>query len=78
MDKYVLNADQIVDRKIDTPDVMLANLGELFCEKGKEYGHTYLQFGRVAQSLFPKGLSLNSESDFRRFALFVMNISGRR
>lgn len=49
----------------------LADLGTLYAERNKLYKNNYKFFGDVLIGLFPTGLTLTSEADFGRFALFV-------
>lgn len=47
-------------------------LGELFLKRNKTYGAAYKFFGKTLLGMFPDGLSLKTEEDFNRFALFVL------
>lgn len=51
---------------------ILHDKAELFEKKGEEYGHTYKQFGMILGALFPRGITLNTTSQFNRFALISM------
>jgi len=52
------------------PDFLRA-LGELYEERNKLYGDNYRLVGPRLKALFPRGLNLETESDFVRFALFI-------
>lgn len=51
---------------------ILANSTETFNTKSKEYGNTYKVAGKTLHSMFPNGLTLETEDDFIRFSNFVM------
>ena len=55
-----------------TAGQILKEKAELFEKKGEEYGHTYKQFGMILGALFPRGITLNTTSQFNRFALISM------
>ncbi len=58
--------------KKTVPEI-LKEKAELFEEKGKEYGHSYLQYGEVMMSLFPKGLpNIETAKDWNKFGIFNM------
>jgi hypothetical protein len=65
-----MNAE--LNKRLDTPDRRLANLGDLFRDRNAMYGDSYLQFGPVIKAMFPDGLVLRSAEDWNRFALFFM------
>ena len=49
---------------------ILTRLAELNKRKNDEYGCAYLRHGEAMMELFPRGLYLNTASDFARFAVF--------
>ena len=49
----------------------LKDLGKIYEERNAVYGDNYLHFGQVMMGMFPRGLTLETEDDFNRFALFV-------
>ena len=49
----------------------LRDLGELYEERNKMYKNNYLNFGKQLVALFPDGLTLRTEEEFNRFALFM-------
>lgn len=49
----------------------LTDLGALYKERNKLYGNNYKNIGKAFTAMFPKGVKLNTESDFNRFAIFV-------
>jgi hypothetical protein len=52
----------------------LHQLAALFEERDKQYGAAYLDVGKVWIALFPNGLTLKTERDFRRACLLMMLI----
>lgn len=52
----------------------LAALGMLYLERNKLYKDNYKHFGKVLAGLFPAGISLKTEEEFNRFALFLQII----
>jgi hypothetical protein len=58
-----MNASDILERNKET-----------FTEKGKEYGHSYKDFGKTIMSLFPNGIMLNDEDDVNKFSVFFMMV----
>lgn len=57
---------------VDDVPVLLHNLASLFEEKNKQYANAFMENGAIFALLFPKGIELKSEEDFRRFCLFMM------
>lgn len=52
---------------------ILKEKAKLFEEKGKEYGHSYLQYGDVMLALFPKGLpKIETKKEWNKFGIFNM------
>lgn len=49
----------------------LAALGKLFEERNALYKDNYKNFGRTLMGLFPNGITLTTEEQFNRFALFL-------
>ena len=43
---------------------------KVYDERNKEYGDAFIIVGKVMNSIFPNGVNLESEEDFRRFHLF--------
>jgi hypothetical protein len=50
---------------------MLETLGSIFASRNKEYGDDYHHFGKTMLGFFPRGVTLKTEKDFGRFALFT-------
>lgn len=50
---------------------ILAAAGEAFAEKNNLYGGNYKHFGQTMVSLFPQGLTLETEADWNRLGVFV-------
>lgn len=50
----------------------LKRLGALFEDRNKTYGAAYKYFGKTLAGMFPNGLTLKTEEDFNRFAIFVL------
>src|SRR5215207_6556511 len=57
--------------KFESVSDRLINLADLYDERNKLYGNNYKLVGPRLKALFPKGLNLETESDFVRFALFI-------
>src|SRR5215207_10454846 len=55
----------------DSVSNRLINLADLYDERNRVYGDNYRHVGPRLKALFPKGLNLETESDFVRFALFI-------
>ncbi len=55
---------------IKKPPEALADLGAIYKERNAVYGDTYKQFGKVMRGFFPSPLTLESEEDWNRMALF--------
>lgn len=55
-----------------TPAGILSESADLFRQRNKEYGSSYKEFGSVMVAFFPDGLTLKTENDFARFAIFNM------
>jgi len=53
-----------------TEVIMEAN--DLFAERDKQYGNAFEKSGSILQTLFPEGVTLKTESDFRRYNLLGM------
>lgn len=49
----------------------LNDLGSLFEERNILYKSNYLNFGKTLVGLLPDGITLKTEEDFNRFALFM-------
>lgn len=52
----------------------LAALGALYLERNKLYKDNYKQMGRILCGMFPEGITLKTEDDFNRFALFLQGV----
>ncbi len=48
----------------------LAALGSLNRERGKVYGDDYKHIGDMLMAVFPRGLTLSTPEEFRRFSMF--------
>jgi hypothetical protein len=55
--------------KMSVPD-RLAKLAEIYRSRNAVYGDTYKRFGKVMMALFPEPLTLSTEEDWNRMALF--------
>lgn len=55
--------------KVSVPD-RLTKLGDIYRERNAIYGDTYRNFGKVMMGFFPKGLSLSTEEQWNKVALF--------
>ncbi len=53
-------------------DEILKKCAEIYNEKGKEYGHTYEDFGKIVMAYFPDGLSIKTEKEANKFGVFFM------
>lgn len=49
----------------------LSDLGTLFEERNALYKDNYKHFGKTLVGLFPNGITLKSEEEFNRFAIFL-------
>jgi hypothetical protein len=52
----------------------LREKADLFDLKGKEYGHSYLQFGKIMKEIFPGGCTVFTEDDWNKFGAFFMSV----
>ncbi len=52
------------------PDA-LRDLGDIFRDRNAVYGNSFLQFGSVFMALFPKGLTIDNETDANRLAVLL-------
>ena len=52
----------------DAADV-LRELADLFTKKNQGYGPTYHSQGKFMQALFPNGIELKTDDEFKRFAV---------
>tara|TARA_R100000742_G_C4259604_1_gene77409 strand:+ start:427 stop:732 length:306 start_codon:yes stop_codon:yes gene_type:complete len=60
------------------PEDCIKNLKQAlktFEERGKSYGDSYNQVGKVMAVLFPNGVELKTEADFNRMGLLNMIVS---
>lgn len=59
-------------RKKDTINAgdKLAEMSDIFKSRADAYGESYIAVGKVMSCLFPEGVRLETEDDFRRFHLF--------
>jgi hypothetical protein len=48
----------------------LVEMGRLHAERQSVYGDDYRHIGEVLEGMFPRGLTLSGQEQFRRFALF--------
>ena len=48
----------------------LEALGKLYADRNRAYGNNYKLYGAIAAALFPNGITLKTEEEFNRFALF--------
>lgn len=51
------------------PDA-LAKLGDIYRERNATYGNTYQNFGKVMKGFFPEPVTINTEEEWCRLALF--------
>jgi hypothetical protein len=49
----------------------LADLGALYKQRNRLYGDNYKHTGKVLKGMFPNGVTLTTEDEFNRFALFI-------
>ena len=54
------------------PDEILDQMAETFRERNKVYGDGYKRAGEVLRALFPDGVTLETEADFLRFHIVVL------
>jgi hypothetical protein len=47
---------------------------QTFKERNQAYGSNYLNVGRAMQALFPNGVHLKTENDFKRFHLLELSV----
>lgn len=52
----------------------LSDLGALYEERNKVYKDNYMHFGKTLLGMFPAGITLETEEEFNRFALFVQSL----
>jgi hypothetical protein len=52
-------------------DVLVESI-RTFEEKGREYRHSYLDFGKVILDLFPGGIEIKNIDDANTFGIFFM------
>jgi len=65
--------EKAVAKMNKTVPEFLKEKAKLFEEKGKEYGHSYLQYGDVMVALFPKGLpKIETKKEWNKFGIFNM------
>lgn len=57
------------------PQDSLRESANVFEERGKIYGTSYLRFGPVMTALFPDGISANDPHDMNRLAMVVQIVS---
>lgn len=59
-------------RDQNTPNAghRLAEMAEIYKDRAGTYGECYITVGNVMAVLFPDGVVLKTEDDFRRFHLF--------
>ena len=56
------------------PDT-LRSLGDLYRERNRSYGDSYLKYGKIMTALFPDGITLKSEEDFNRIGALSCIVS---
>ena len=69
--KKQMAEDDILDMPQKTVPERLTALGDLFRQRGKEYGSGYLQMGHILNCIFPDGLVLSSIESHERYALWI-------
>jgi hypothetical protein len=47
---------------------------ETYAERSSEYGDSYIVIGNALNAIFPEGVELKTEEDFRRFHLFAWTV----
>lgn len=52
------------------PDQRLAELGAIYKQRNAMYGDTYKNFGKVMKGFFPGPITLSTEEEWNRLALF--------
>lgn len=61
------------ENKTIVPDLLKQKI-DLFIAKGKEYNHTYKQFGDVWEALFPNGYQCKTAEQANFFGIYHMLI----
>ena len=49
----------------------LTSLGKIYAERNTVYGDDYVHAGKVLAGYFPRGITLKTPEDFRRFYMYV-------
>ena len=65
--------DNIPDEDFVSNELRLA--AELYQQRNRVYGDTYKEFGRLLTALHPSGITLQSETDFNRFGVYMQVLS---
>lgn len=65
-----LAKDRAEKKAVTVPDRLRA-LGDLYSSRNKVYGDDYIHAGKILAGLFPRGLTIKTEAEFRRFSLFI-------
>jgi hypothetical protein len=52
------------------PEEILQEAAKTFEERGRVYGESYLNYGKIMAAIFPDGITIKGEEAFNRFALF--------
>ena len=52
----------------------LSDLGKLYEERNKLYKDNYKNFGKILIGFFPQGITLKTEEELNRFALFMQTV----
>jgi hypothetical protein len=53
---------------------LLKEKADLFEAKSKEYGNSYLQYGKVMKEIFPNGFNCNNVDEWNKFGIFSMMV----
>ena len=57
-----------------SPYEILNESAEFFIERNKEYGNAWTRHGEIMQSMFPDGITLETEKDFFMYHCIVMDV----
>lgn len=65
----------ILDGSPQRADDRLRALGDLFTERSRAYGPSYQEFGAVGKALFPRGIRLETEEDWKRWGVLSLMLT---
>jgi len=58
----------------DNASESLSGASKIYKDRNKQYGDSFIVVGNVMEALFPGGIKLSGEKDFRRFHLLEWTI----